>query len=165
MAVQATMVFFIPAYYIIKMSLTYTVINGNIFLSQNTLVTLVIRGERKGDFIMALYDDDRDITFEIIEEIGIISTMDTGWAKEINLVRWNGGVAKYDIREWDPSHTRMSRGITLKEEEMRRILDLMRKRRSNVRSRRRTEDAEPAVTVEAVSEALDSDEAAAGAPA
>ena len=46
---------------------------------------------------MALYDDDRDITFEIIEEIGIISTMDTGWAKEINLVRWNGGVAKYDI--------------------------------------------------------------------
>ena len=103
---------------------------------------------------MAVYDDDRDITFEIIEEIGIISSIDTGWAKELNLVRWNGGVAKYDIREWDPQHQRMSRGITLKEEEMRRILELMRKRRSNIRSRRR-EDTEPVVTTEAVSAALD----------
>ena len=103
---------------------------------------------------MAVYDDDRDITFEIIEEIGIISSIDTGWAKELNLVRWNGGVAKYDIREWDPQHQRMSRGITLKEEEMRRILELMRKRRSNIRSRRR-EDPEPVVTTEAVSAALD----------
>ena len=63
---------------------------------------------------MAVYDDDRDVTFEIIEEIGIISTQDTGWTKEINLVRWNGGMAKYDIRDWDPYHQKMSRGITLK---------------------------------------------------
>ena len=104
---------------------------------------------------MAVYDDDRDITFDIIEEIGIISTVDTGWTKELNLIRWNGGVAKYDIRDWDPSHTRMSKGITLKEDEMRRILELMRKRRSNVRNRRRTEDFEPVVTTEAVSEALE----------
>lgn len=104
---------------------------------------------------MAVYDDDRDITFEIIEEIGIISTVDTGWTKELNLVRWNGGVAKYDIRDWDPSHTRMSKGITLKEDEMRRILELMRKRRSNVRNRRRSDDFEPVVTTEAVSEALE----------
>ena len=104
---------------------------------------------------MAVYDDDRDITFEIIEEIGIISTVDTGWTKELNLVRWNGGIAKYDIRDWDPSHTRMSKGITLKEEEMRRILELMRKRRSSVRNRRRSDDYEPVVTAEAVSEALE----------
>ena len=58
---------------------------------------------------MAVYDDDRDVTFEIIEEIGIISTQDTGWTKEINLVRWNGGMAKYDIRDWDPYHEKMSR--------------------------------------------------------
>ena len=103
---------------------------------------------------MAVYDDDRDITFDIIEEIGIISTVDTGWAKELNLVRWNGGIAKYDIREWDPHHTRMSRGITLKEEEMRRILELMKKRRSNIRNHRRSEDNDPVVTTEAVSEAL-----------
>ena len=87
---------------------------------------------------MAVYDDDRDVTFEIIEEIGIISTQDTGWTKEINLVRWNGGMAKYDIRDWDPYHQKMSRGITLKEDEMRRILDLMRRRRMNARNSRST---------------------------
>ena len=105
---------------------------------------------------MAEYTDDRDVTFEIMEEIGIISTLDTGWTKEINLVRWNGGVAKYDIRDWDPQHTRMSKGITLKEEEMRRILDLMRRRRAGARSRRRPADSEPIVTTETVSEALES---------
>ena len=103
---------------------------------------------------MAQYSDERDVTYEIIEEIGIISTLDTGWTKEINLVRWNGGLAKYDIREWDPLHERMSRGLTLKEDEMRRILELMRKRRSNARNRRRYADAEPAFTTETVSEAL-----------
>ncbi|MGX8774558.1 MAG: YdbC family protein [Bacillota bacterium] len=108
---------------------------------------------------MSAYDDDRDVTFDILEEIGIISTIDTGWAKELNLVRWNGGVAKYDIREWDPTHTRMSRGITLKEEEMRRILDLMKKRRSNARSRSRADDFDPVVT------AADGDGTAAAAEA
>lgn len=105
---------------------------------------------------MAEYTDDRDVTFEIIEEIGIISTLDTGWTKEINLVRWNGGVAKYDIRDWDPQHMRMSKGITLKEEEMRRILDLMRRRRAGARNRRRPSEPEPVVTAKAVSEALES---------
>ncbi|MBR0457076.1 MAG: hypothetical protein IJJ01_10445 [Firmicutes bacterium] len=103
---------------------------------------------------MAVYDDDRDVTFEIIEEIGIISTQDTGWTKEINLVRWNGGMAKYDIRDWDPYHEKMSRGITLKEEEMRRILDLMRRRRMNARNRRSSAQTEPVVTTEEVSNAL-----------
>ena len=105
--------------------------------------------------IMAEYTDDRDVTFEIIEEIGIISTLETGWTKEINLVRWNGGVAKYDIRDWDPQHTRMSKGITLKEDEMRRILDLMRRRRAGARARRRPADSEPIITTETVSEALE----------
>ena len=103
---------------------------------------------------MAVYDDDRDVTFEIIEEIGIISTQDTGWTKEINLVRWNGGMAKYDIRDWDPYHQKMSRGITLKEDEMRRILDLMRRRRMNARNRRSTAQTDPVVTPEEVSNAL-----------
>ena len=104
---------------------------------------------------MAVYEDDRDVTFEIMEEIGIISTQDTGWTREINLVRWNGGVAKYDIRDWDPYHQRMSKGITLTEEEMRRLLNAMRKRRSNARNRRTVVRAETVVSTEEVSEALD----------
>lgn len=104
---------------------------------------------------MAVYEDDRDVTFEILEEIGIISTQDTGWTREINLVRWNGGVAKYDIRDWDPYHQRMSKGITLTEDEMRRMLNAMRRRRSNARNRRTVVRAETVVSTEEVSEALD----------
>ena len=74
-------------------------------------------------------DFDREVTFEIVEEIGVIATHSTGWKKELNLVSWNGGQAKYDIRDWDPGHSRMSRGVTLKEQEMRQIVELLRRRR------------------------------------
>lgn len=78
-------------------------------------------------------DYEREVTFEIVEHIGVLATSSTGWRKEINLVRWNGAAEKYDIREWDPSHDRMSRGITLKENEMRVLLEVMRRRRSGPR--------------------------------
>ena len=73
-------------------------------------------------------NDDRQVTFEIVEEIGIISTSGTGWQKELNIVAWNGNQGKYDIREWSPHHDRMSRGITLNEQEMRTIVDLLKRR-------------------------------------
>lgn len=57
------------------------------------------------------------IKFEIEKHIGTICTYQTGWAKELNVVSWNGGVPKYDIRDWSPEHDRMTRGITLFEEE------------------------------------------------
>lgn len=74
-----------------------------------------------------------NVSFEILEEIGVITTHATGWSKELNLVSWNGGAPKYDIRDWDPGRNRMSRGITLQEDEMRRVLDLFRKRCNNRR--------------------------------
>ena len=39
------------------------------------------------------------------------------WAREANVVSWNGGPPKIDIRDWSESHERMSRGITLTEEQ------------------------------------------------
>ena len=41
-------------------------------------------------------NDDRQVTFEIVEEIGVISTSGTGWQKELNIVAWNGNQGKYD---------------------------------------------------------------------
>lgn len=81
-------------------------------------------------------DFDREIRFEIVEEIGVITVHSTGWRKELNLVCWNGGLPKYDIRDWSPDHERMSRGVTLHENEMRHIFDLMKKRRTRRRNRR-----------------------------
>lgn len=72
---------------------------------------------------------DREVRFEILEHIGILSTHSTGWNKELNIVSWNGGQPKYDIRDWDLDHEHMSRGVTLHEKEMRQIFDLMKKRR------------------------------------
>lgn len=57
------------------------------------------------------------INYEIKEHIGIISESKNGWTKELNLVSWNDNDPKYDIREWDSKHEKMSRGITLTEEE------------------------------------------------
>ena len=57
------------------------------------------------------------INYEIKEHIGIIAESKNGWTKELNLVSWNDNDPKYDIRDWDPKHEKMSRGITLTEEE------------------------------------------------
>lgn len=67
---------------------------------------------------------ERNITFEIIEHIGVISTYDNGWCKELNVVSWNGGKAKYDLRDWAEDHERMSRGVTFHPDEMRRMVNL-----------------------------------------
>lgn len=48
----------------------------------------------------------------------------TGWRKEINLVAWNGGKPLIDIRSWNHDHTRMTRGIALTIEDMKRVCEL-----------------------------------------
>ena len=71
---------------------------------------------------------ERDVRFEIVEKIGVIAKYPTGWTKEINMVAWNESEPKYDIRDWSPDHSHMSRGITLKEEELRLILTHLKNR-------------------------------------
>ena len=58
-----------------------------------------------------------EVHFDLMEHIGVLGRKDNGWTKEVNIVAWNGGKAKVDIRDWDPDHERMSKGITLFEEE------------------------------------------------
>lgn len=57
------------------------------------------------------------IEFEILEEVGVLSTNNKGWQKELNLVSWNGRPAKFDLRDWSPNHEKMGKGITLSNEE------------------------------------------------
>jgi hypothetical protein len=37
--------------------------------------------------------------------------------KELNKISWNGGTAKYDLRDCSPNHEKMGKGVTLTEEE------------------------------------------------
>lgn len=67
------------------------------------------------------------IEFKMIRRVAVLSSKAmTGWTKEINLVSWNGAPAKYDIREWSPDHSNMSRGMSLTKEEMENFLMAMR---------------------------------------
>ena len=66
-----------------------------------------------------------DITFEIKKSLGVLSKSARGWTKELNLVSWNRREPKYDIREWDPEHEKMGKGVTLTEEELMALKKLL----------------------------------------
>ena len=74
---------------------------------------------------------ERDnISWEIVEHLGVISTGNNGWSTELNLVAWNGNKPKYDVRGWDQDHEHMGRGVTLHEREFRKMIDLFFKHNS-----------------------------------
>ena len=66
-------------------------------------------------------------TYDIVEEIGVLSENAKGWRKEINRISWNGAAPKYDIRDWAPEHEKMSKGITLSREEMEELYEVLGK--------------------------------------
>lgn len=67
-----------------------------------------------------------DIKFEIEEEIGTLSENSRGWSKELNKVSWNGGAAKYDLRDWAPEHEKMGKGVTLTEDEAKALYRILK---------------------------------------
>ena len=66
-----------------------------------------------------------EIKFEIINSIGVLSESSKGWTKELNLISWNGREPKYDIRDWDPDHQKMGKGVTLSEDELKKLNELL----------------------------------------
>lgn len=66
-----------------------------------------------------------DIQYDIVEEIGVLSENAKGWRKELNKISWNGGVPKYDIREWAPNHEKMGKGVTMTEDEMSELKNIL----------------------------------------
>ena len=68
---------------------------------------------------------NNEVTFKIVANIDVLSKYPTGWNKEVNIVSWNEGPAKLDIRDWDPAHERMSRGLTLSAEEVKRLTEML----------------------------------------
>ena len=76
--------------------------------------------------------ENNEVKFEIVERIGALDKAnDNGWTRELNLVAWNGGAPKLDIREWAHDHQRMSRGITLTEQQGIRFAQLLIQREKN----------------------------------
>ena len=64
----------------------------------------------------------KEIQYEIVKKIAVLSMSDSGYAKEINLISWNGKEPKYDIRSFSPNREKCGKGITLTTDEAAALL-------------------------------------------
>ena len=72
---------------------------------------------------------ETEIKYEIVNEIGVIS--DNGkWRLELNRISWNGKEPKYDLRKWTSDHEKMGKGVTLTDDELITLADLLAKEKA-----------------------------------
>lgn len=110
-------------------------------------------------------ESNREISFVIEKRLGVLSTSENGWRKELNLVSWNGKPAKLDIREWSPDHTRMAKGITLRSDEARLLQRALYRWFTGYGKQNGSIPAEaPEVTAEVMEEAVVNAECPVGEP-
>ncbi len=69
----------------------------------------------------------KDIQYEIVKEIAVLSTGESGYTKEINLISWNGKEPKYDIRSFSPNREKCGKSVTLTEAEAGKLLAALEK--------------------------------------
>ena len=68
-----------------------------------------------------------EFTYEIVETVAILGWKGS-WVTELNIVRWNGGEPKYDIRSWNEVHSKCSKGVSLTDYEAKTLLDALKER-------------------------------------
>ncbi len=67
--------------------------------------------------------NSEEVQFEIINNIGVLSSSKSGWLRELNIVSWSGHEPKYDLRDWSPDHSKMGKGVTLTLEELKKLFE------------------------------------------
>ena len=69
-----------------------------------------------------------EISYEILEECGVISERKGGYVLKLRYMSWNGNDPKYDLRPWkqneDGSET-ASKGISLTGEELEELTNIL----------------------------------------
>ncbi len=68
-----------------------------------------------------------EFTYDITEELGVLSESKSGWRREVNLVSWNGAAPKFDIRDWAPDHEKMGKGVSLTAAEIEKLKEILAK--------------------------------------
>lgn len=68
-----------------------------------------------------------ELKYEIVEKVGELGDTGNGWKKELNIVSWNDREPVYDIRTWNETHDRMGKGITLSQDEIKTLKELLEK--------------------------------------
>ncbi len=66
-----------------------------------------------------------EFSYEIVEQIGVLSESSNGWSRELNLISWNGRDPKYDVRDWAPGNEKMGKGISLSKEEAKALKEIL----------------------------------------
>ncbi|MCU0080974.1 YdbC family protein [Extibacter muris] len=67
----------------------------------------------------------KEIQYEIVKEIAVLSASESGYTKEINFISWNGKEPKYDIRSFSPNRGKCGKGITLTADEAAALLEAL----------------------------------------
>ena len=68
-----------------------------------------------------------EITYEVVKSLSVLSSTGKGWTKEVNIVCWNEGPTKLDIREWDHKNEKMKKGITFNRNEVAMLKSVLEK--------------------------------------
>ena len=66
-----------------------------------------------------------EFRYEITERIAVLSTNASGWERQLNMISWNGKDPKYDIRDWSPDGSKMSKGISMTRDELVILKDIL----------------------------------------
>ena len=68
-----------------------------------------------------------DVTRNVTRPLAVLSETENGFTKEVNMVAWNDGEEKLDIRGWYAGHERCTKGVTLTADEGRKLFEALRK--------------------------------------
>ena len=66
------------------------------------------------------------ITYDVVRNIGVLA-VNVAWETQVNLISWNHGTPKFDIRKWNVENDHMSKGISLTESEARELVRVLTK--------------------------------------
>ena len=66
-----------------------------------------------------------EFKYEITERIAVLSQSPNGWERQLNMVSWNDREPKYDIRDWAPENAKMGKGLSLSQEEVIALKELL----------------------------------------
>ena len=65
-----------------------------------------------------------DISCQIVKHVAVLSTSESGYTKELNLVSWNGAEPKVDLRTWSPDRKAL-KGLTMTEDEAKKLCEAL----------------------------------------
>ncbi len=66
-----------------------------------------------------------EFKYEITEHFGNLPENSSGWSKQLNKISWMERAPKYDLREWSPDRTKMNKGLSFTDEELKALRDLL----------------------------------------